>query len=94
MLFPRIDLDKEIEEINTLVDKKPDIREDEDLDKANTITIDQFAEVLGEYPRSGLVDIFVSAGNYLEDFRQRKTQCAIRYCAICPTEATAIFPTR
>ena len=45
VLFPRIDLEKEIDELNTMVDEKPSIREDEDLDKANVITIDQFAEV-------------------------------------------------
>ncbi|MDE7193658.1 MAG: methionine--tRNA ligase [Oscillospiraceae bacterium] len=45
VLFPRIDLEKEIEELNTMVDEKPSIREDEDLDKANVITIDQFAQV-------------------------------------------------
>lgn len=45
MLFPRIDVDKEIEEMNALLAPKNEIREDEDLDKANVITIDQFAEV-------------------------------------------------
>lgn len=45
MLFPRIDVDKEIEEMNALLAPKKEIREDEDLDKANVITIDQFAEV-------------------------------------------------
>lgn len=45
MLFPRIDVDKEIEEMNALLTPKKEIREDEDLDKANVITIDQFAEV-------------------------------------------------
>ena len=45
MLFPRIDVDKEIDELNVLLAPKKEIREDEDLDKANVITIDQFAEV-------------------------------------------------
>lgn len=45
MLFPRIDVNKEIDELNVLLAPKSEIREDEDLDKANVITIDQFAEV-------------------------------------------------
>ena len=45
MLFPRIDVDKEIDELNALLAPKKTFREDEDLDKANVITIDRFAEV-------------------------------------------------
>ncbi len=45
VLFPRIDIDKEIEELNSLLTPAKTFREDEDLDKANVITIDQFAEV-------------------------------------------------
>lgn len=45
VLFPRIDADKEIDELNALLTPAKTIREDEDLDKANIITIDQFAEV-------------------------------------------------
>ena len=45
MLFPRIDVDKEIDELNALLAPQKTFREDEDLDKANVITIDQFAEV-------------------------------------------------
>ncbi len=45
MLFPRIDVDKEIDELNELLAPKKVIREDEDLDKANVINIDQFAEI-------------------------------------------------
>ncbi|MCH5205123.1 MAG: methionine--tRNA ligase subunit beta, partial [Oscillospiraceae bacterium] len=45
MLFPRIDVDKEIDELNALLAPAKTIREDEDLDKANIINIDQFAEV-------------------------------------------------
>ena len=45
MLFPRIDVDKEIDELNALLTPAKTIREDEDLDKANIINIDQFAEV-------------------------------------------------
>lgn len=44
VLFPRIDKDKEIEELNALLAPKVEYREDEDLDKANIITIDQFFE--------------------------------------------------
>ncbi len=44
VLFPRIDMDKEIEELNAMLAPKQEIREDEDLDKANIITIDQFFE--------------------------------------------------
>ncbi len=44
VLFPRIDMDKEIEELNAMLEPKVEIREDEDLDKANIITIDQFFE--------------------------------------------------
>ncbi|MCR4780581.1 MAG: methionine--tRNA ligase [Ruminiclostridium sp.] len=45
ILFPRIDIDKEIEELNAMLTPEKKIREDEDLDKANIITIDKFAEV-------------------------------------------------
>ena len=45
MLFPRIDVDKEIDELNALLAPAKTIREDEDLDKANIINIEQFAEV-------------------------------------------------
>ncbi len=44
-LFPRIDVDKEIDELNALLTPAKTFKEDEDLDKANVITIDQFAEV-------------------------------------------------
>lgn len=44
VLFPRIDMDKEIEELNAMLAPAVEIREDEDLDKANIITIDQFFE--------------------------------------------------
>lgn len=44
VLFPRIDVDKEIDELNTLLTPAKPVREDEDLDKANIITIDKFAE--------------------------------------------------
>ena len=45
VLFPRIDMDKEIEELNALLGPKKEWKEDEDLDKANIITIDKFAEI-------------------------------------------------
>lgn len=45
VLFPRIDMDKEIEILNKLLEPAVQKREDEDLDKANIISIDQFAEV-------------------------------------------------
>ncbi len=45
VLFPRIDIDKEIEELNALLGPKKEWKEDEDLDKANIITIDKFAEI-------------------------------------------------
>ena len=45
VLFPRIDMEKEIDELNSLLTPAKTIREDEDLDKANVISIDQFAEV-------------------------------------------------
>lgn len=44
-LFPRIDVDKEIDELNALLTPEKAFKEDEDLDKANVITIDKFAEV-------------------------------------------------
>ena len=45
VLFPRIDVDKEIEEMNAILAPKKVIREDKDLDGANVITIDQFSEI-------------------------------------------------
>ncbi len=44
-LFPRIDVEKEIDELNALLTPQKTIREDEDLDKANIIGIDKFAEI-------------------------------------------------
>ena len=46
VLFPRLDVDAEIEYLNSVIaPKKDEYKEDEDLDKANTINIDKFAEV-------------------------------------------------
>ncbi|MBD5105222.1 MAG: methionine--tRNA ligase [Ruminococcaceae bacterium] len=46
VLFPRLDVDTEIEYLNSVIAPKKDgYKEDEDLDKANTINIDKFAEV-------------------------------------------------
>lgn len=45
VLFPRIDMDKEIEELNAMLAPKQEYREDEDLDKANIIGIEEFANV-------------------------------------------------
>jgi methionyl-tRNA synthetase len=45
VLFPRIDMDKEIEELNAMLSPEKKVREDEDLDKANVISIDQFADI-------------------------------------------------
>ena len=45
VLFPRIDVEKEIDELNAILAPEKSFREDEDLDKANIITIDQFAEI-------------------------------------------------
>ena len=46
VLFPRLDVDAEIEYLNSVIaPKKNEYKEDEDLDKANTINIDKFAEV-------------------------------------------------
>lgn len=45
VLFPRIDMDKEIEALNEMLKPAVTIREDEDLDKANIITIDKFFDV-------------------------------------------------
>ena len=45
VLFPRFDLAKEIEELNAMLAPAVQKREDEDLDKANVISIDRFAEV-------------------------------------------------
>ena len=44
VLFPRIDIDKEIDELNKLLTPEKKIKEDEDLDKANIISIDRFME--------------------------------------------------
>lgn len=44
-LFPRIDVDKEIDELNALLTPAKTFKDDEDLDKANVITIDEFAKV-------------------------------------------------
>jgi methionyl-tRNA synthetase len=44
ILFPRIDIDKEIDELNAMLTPAKTIRKDEDLDKANIITIDKFME--------------------------------------------------
>ena len=46
VLFPRLDVNKEIEELNALLAKPAaPVKEDEDLDKAGIITIDDFAKV-------------------------------------------------
>ena len=46
VLFPRIDIEKELEELAALsAPAVPAVKEDEDLDKANIIGIEQFAEV-------------------------------------------------
>ena len=45
VLFPRIDINSEIEELNSLLEKKPEIKKDEDLDKAGIISIDDFSKV-------------------------------------------------
>ena len=45
VLFPRIDMEKEIEELNAMLAPKQEYREDEDLDKANIIGIEEFANV-------------------------------------------------
>lgn len=46
VLFPRLDVEAEIEYLNSVIaPKKEEYKEDEDLDKANVISIDQFAEV-------------------------------------------------
>lgn len=45
VLFPRIDVEKEIDELNALLAPKKEIRKDDDLDRANVITIDQFSEI-------------------------------------------------
>ena len=45
VLFPRIDMDKEIEALNEMLKPAVTIREDEDLDKANIITINQFFDI-------------------------------------------------
>lgn len=45
VLFPRIDMETEIEFLNSLIKPAKTIVEDEDLDKAGIITIDDFAKV-------------------------------------------------
>lgn len=45
VLFPRIDIEKELEALEELSNPKAEIREDEDLDKAGIITIDDFVKV-------------------------------------------------
>ncbi len=45
VLFPRIDVNKEIDELNRLLMPEKPFKEDEDLDKANIIGIEQFAEI-------------------------------------------------
>ena len=45
VLFPRIDIDKEIEELNAMLRSEDKCAEDEDPDKANIITIDDFENV-------------------------------------------------
>lgn len=45
VLFPRIDIEKELEALQELTNPKAEIREDEDLDKAGIITIDDFAKI-------------------------------------------------
>ena len=45
VLFPRIDVDKEIDEMNAILQPEKKFREDKDLDGANVITIDKFSEV-------------------------------------------------
>ncbi len=47
VLFPRLDVETEIEYLNSVIAPKKDgYKEDEDLDKANVISIDRFAEVM------------------------------------------------
>ena len=45
VLFPRIDMDKEIEALNEMLTPKVEYKEDEDLDKAGIISIEDFAKV-------------------------------------------------
>lgn len=45
VLFPRIDVNKEIDELNRLLMPEKPFKDDEDLDKANIIGIEQFAEI-------------------------------------------------
>ena len=45
VLFPRIDIEKEIDELNALLTPAKTIREDEDLDKAGIIGIEQFSQI-------------------------------------------------
>lgn len=46
VLFPRLDVETEIEYLNSVIAPKKDgYKEDEDLDKANVISIDRFAEL-------------------------------------------------
>ena len=45
VLFPRIDIEKEIDELNALLTPEKPVREDEDLDKAGIIGIEQFSQI-------------------------------------------------
>jgi len=45
VLFPRIDMDKEIDALNEMLTPKTQYKEDEDLDKAGIISIEDFAKV-------------------------------------------------
>ena len=45
VLFPRIDLDKEIDELNAMLVPETKIKDDPDLDNAGIITIEDFAKV-------------------------------------------------
>jgi len=45
VLFPRIDLEKEIDELNEMLAPKVKYKEDEDLDKAGIISIEDFSKV-------------------------------------------------
>ena len=45
VLFPRIDLDKEIDELNAMLVPEKKIKDDPDLDNAGIITIEDFAKV-------------------------------------------------
>ncbi len=45
VLFPRLDMEAEIEALNAMLPKQEAFKEDEDLDKAGIITIDEFSKV-------------------------------------------------